>query len=213
LCFLLTKRDKGDLTQFQCAHRGDIQKLRVTLTPENINDTFGRGWTVLHYLIRSGNGSVECAKYCVDLGADLTARDGDECTPLYLASADERNSGIVRVLLDANAIVHATGSDGYTPLYIALRNDYVNVAKLLIDRGAQVSNVEFDSVLLTAIPDWVNTFIESRSTCRSVAIIFIGMRKYQRTNIIGNIDVNVLKLVSKHIWSSRMDDMWSQSLQ
>jgi hypothetical protein len=70
-----------------------------------------------------------------------------------------------------------------------------------------VSNVKLDEEL-PAIPDWVPSFVESRSNCRKVSIAIIGMHKYRRTTVTGNNDINVLLLIAKDIWSTRMDDMW-----
>jgi hypothetical protein len=78
---------------------------------------------------------------------------------------------------------------------------------MLLDRGARLLNFELDT-WLPAIPDWVTTFIESRSNCRNAAIVIIGMHKCRRTNVTGNNDINVLRLISKHIWSTRMDSVW-----
>jgi hypothetical protein len=83
----------------------------------------------------------------------------------------------------------------------------VDAARLLIDRGATVSTVQLDKYL-PAIPDWVTTFIESRSNCRTVSIIIIGIHKIHRTSVTGNNDINALQLISKHIWSTRMDGLW-----
>jgi hypothetical protein len=90
------------------------------------------------------------------------------------------------------------------PPYFATLYKYVDVARLLIDRGAKVSNVK----LKTAIPEWVITFVESRFNCRLASITIIGIHKYRRTTMTGNNDINVLRLISKHIWSTRMDDAW-----
>jgi ankyrin repeat protein len=111
------------------------------------------------------------------------------------------------MLLDAGAIVDAKDVNGYTPLYMAICRKLIDIARLLIDRGGKVSNVKLDGSV-PAIPDWVTSYVASRSNCRIVSIIIIGIHKYHRTNITGNNDVNVLKLVGKHVWSSRMDDCW-----
>jgi ankyrin repeat protein len=189
------------------AHTGDLQKLRVALTVDNVNvaTPYGpsAGWTALHYATTSG--SVDCINYCVQMGANVNARDIDGCTPLYYASF--RHLNVVRVLLDAGAMVDATDNDGWTPLHRAICNKGVDVMRLLIDRGSKVSNVKLDT-RIPAIPDWVTIFVESRSKCGSVSIALIGIHKYRRTNVTGNNDINVIKLVSKHIWSMRMDDVW-----
>jgi ankyrin repeat protein len=111
------------------------------------------------------------------------------------------------VLLDAGAMVDATDKYGRIPLYYAIRDKRVAVARLLVDRGGKVSNVKLDEDV-PAIPDRVTVFIESRSRCRFASIAIIGIHKYHRTTMTGNIDINVIKLISKHIWSMRMDDGW-----
>jgi ankyrin repeat protein len=114
----------------------------------------------------------------------------------------------LRLCADAGAMVDAASNNGWTPLCRAIGNKRNDNARLLIDRGAKVSNVKLDK-WMPAIPDWVNTFIESRSSCRCSAIAIIGMHKYHRTTVTENNDINVLRLISKHIWSTRMDDRWS----
>jgi ankyrin repeat protein len=189
---------------FTSAWKGDLQQLRVALTVDNVNDVDGAGYTALHYAV--SNGNVDCVKYCIEMGANVNARTITGYVPLLVASWNW-HVDVVCVLLDVGAIVDATDYNGWTPLHRAINNKYVRVAQLLIDRGAKVSNVKLDEYV-PAIPDWVTTFVESRSNCRSVSIAIIGIHKYRRTNVTGNNDINVLRLISKHIWSTRMDDMW-----
>jgi ankyrin repeat protein len=126
--------------------------------------------------------------------------------PLHDASM-RGHVNIVRVLLDAGAIVDAQNDFEVTPLQCAFQYERVDVSQLLIDWGAKLSNIKLNDYL-PEIPDWVTTFIESRSNCRTVSITIIAIHKYRRTNVTGNNDINVLKLISKHIWSTRMDDVW-----
>jgi ankyrin repeat protein len=189
------------MDQLDAAERGDVQRLRVALTVNNVNDVDGFGWTALHCAATYKH--VDCVKYCIEMGANVNARTIDGWTPLQCASSDGCIN-VVRVLLDAGAIIDAADNDGLTPLYETIRDKHPDVAQLLIDRGAKVSNVKLDAYV-RAIPDWVTTFIESRSNCRNVCIIIIGIHKYRRTTMTGNNDINVLRLVSKHIWSTRID--------
>jgi ankyrin repeat protein len=228
--------------QFRAAWCGDLQQLRVALTVNNVNvvDVSYQS-TALHYAAQYAH--LDCVKYCIEMGADVNARNRVGSTPLHCAL--ERGSvatvtdcvkyciemganvnastnfgytplyyaslrgfvDVVRVLLDAGAHVDVAEENGRTPLCGAIRMEHVDVARLLMDRGARVSNVKLDG-LVPAIPDWVTTFIESRSNCRSAAIAIIGIHKYRRTTMTGNNDINVLRLISKHIWSMRMDNVW-----
>ena len=159
------------MDQFEAARVGNVDVLRGLLKTANVNDVDGYGRTVLH--IAAWRGHVDCVKMCIELHANVNARISGGLTPLHSASR-VAHLDVVRVLLDAGATVDATDNTGWTPLYWAIRDDRPNIAKLLIDRGALVSNVKIDDYV-KSIPDWINTFIASRSTCRNVAIIVIGI--------------------------------------
>jgi ankyrin repeat protein len=193
------------MDKFTAVKEGDLQQLRVALTVDNVNDVDDRGKTVLHWAAAAYE-RFDCVKHCIEMGANVNARTLTGHTPLHFASFYSVMEG-VRILLDVGAIVDTTTNDGYTPLYYAIRYEYVGFTKLVLDRGAKVSNVTLDN-FVPAIPDWITTFIESRSNCRIASITIIGIHKYRRTNVTGNNDINVLRLVSKHIWSTRMDDVW-----
>jgi ankyrin repeat protein len=190
------------MDQFKAAQRGDLQKLRVVLTADNVNDD-EYGWTALHW---AANGHFDCVIYCIKMGANVHARINDGWTPLHIASM-HGHANVVRVLLDVGALVDVTDDNGRTSFYYGIRDKYVDVARYLIDRGAKISNVRLGNYL-PAIPDWVTTFIDSRSNCRCVSIAIIGTHKYRRTTMTGNNDINVLRLIGKHIWSTRMNNAW-----
>jgi ankyrin repeat protein len=191
------------MDQFDAAQHGDLQQLRVALTVNNVNNRNVVGRTALHNA--AIRGGIDCVNYCIEMGAHVSARSHSGYTPLHYASLNG-HVNVVRVLLDAGALIDAADNYGDAPLYLAFCNKHGDVLRYLIDRGAKVSNVNLDNSL-PSIPDWV-TFIESRSNCRTVSIAIIGIHKYRRTNVTGNNDINVLQLISKHIWSTRMDDVW-----
>jgi ankyrin repeat protein len=182
------------MDQFYAARHGDLQQLRVALTVNNVNDVYRAScWTVLHHA--ANNGYEECVKYCLEMDANVNARNRSGSTPLHIASW---HVNVVRVLLEAGAMVDPANNNGVTPLCFAIRNNCVYVSRLLIDRGAKVSNVQLKEI----------TFVKARCKCRLASITVIGIHKYHRTTVTGNNDINVLRLISKHIWSSRMDDGW-----
>src|ERR1700752_207652 len=53
-------------------------------------------------------------------------------------AAEQRNSALVRKLLDARADVNATQVDGMTALHWAVYNDDLETARLLVRSGANV---------------------------------------------------------------------------
>jgi hypothetical protein len=194
------------MDQFTAAEIGDLQQLQHLLTPDNVNamDVYDR--TVLH--IAAQFGRVDCVKWCVKCAANLNARDIHQWTPLHAASSNG-HIDVVHVLLDACADVDARNNCRSTSLHQAIDDNHVDVARVLIDRGASVSNLQLDRDV-PAIP-WVTTFVASRSKCRRVAIAVIGINKYHRTKVTVNNDHNVMRLIGKHIWSSRMDDAWMKT--
>jgi ankyrin repeat protein len=194
------------MDQFEAACEGDLRQLRVALTEDNVDDVDVIGSTPLQYAVSYER--IECVKYCLEMHANVNARDRHGWTPLHNVSVNG-NVHVVRMLLDAGAVVDATDNSGFTPLFRAIDYKRFDVAQMLLDLGAKVSNVKLDEYM-PAIPGWIVTLVESRSNCRSASIIIVGIHKYHKTNITGNNDINVLKLISKHIWSMRMDDEWKR---
>jgi ankyrin repeat protein len=214
---LLNFRALGGMDQFIAARHGNLKELRSLLTKTNVNDLDGDGDSALH--LASMTGDMDCIKLCIEMGANVRMRNNIGHTPLHLSVVRNVNWNslkncvdVANVLLDVGAFVDDTNNSGSTALYGALlvqisKPKRRRIVRLLIDRGGKVSNVKVDKYL-PAVPDWVTAFIASRANCRCVAIVIIGIHKYRRTNITGNNDINVLRLISKHIWSTRMKGGW-----
>jgi uncharacterized protein len=58
-------------------------------------------------------------------------------TPLYVASQNS-HVDVVRLLIDAGALINQANNNGVTPLLKASRKGHVDVVCLLIDAGATV---------------------------------------------------------------------------
>jgi ankyrin repeat protein len=196
-----------EMDQFRAAEVGDLQRLQQLLTPHNVDSASIYSSTVLHSAAAFGH--VDCVKWCLEMRANVSACAPGRLTPLHFASSNGYVD-VVRVLLDSGASIDATSDKGYAPLDLAIQCNRIDAVRFLIDRGA----VEVSSFKLNkrepAIPDWVDSIIASRLNCRSISIIIIGAHKYRRTNITGNNDNNVMRLIAKHIWSSRMDELWKK---
>ena len=104
-------------------------------------------WTALHCAVEAG--SVQAAQMLLDSGADInapTARQGE--TPLMLAcglngSGTTTGQGskiaCVRLLLKRGANVNAATKDGQTALRFAANLGSVEIARMLLAQGADVT--------------------------------------------------------------------------
>ena len=63
-------------------------------------------------------GKIETVRLLIEHGADVTAQDGSNMTPLHLASFSG-TPGIVRLLLEHGACVTAQDKSCKTPLHLA----------------------------------------------------------------------------------------------
>ena len=96
------------------------------------------GRTLLHF--SAGFGSIEVVGTLLRVGADPNVLDTGNHPPLYrLANGCAADTGpeIVRMLVSAGADVnHCGGVTRATPLHMAARRGYVEIAQQLLDLGA-----------------------------------------------------------------------------
>ena len=94
--------------------------------------------TPLHFAAQGGG--VNAAKKLADLSADLNARSQNKATPLHLAALNNQNE-VVRWLCRINVSKDASwdGSSNRTcALHVAAEEDYVDIARTLLDNGVDV---------------------------------------------------------------------------
>ena len=92
-----------------------------------------KGWTPLHSV--SHWGHAEIARLLLERGADLAAQANDGSTALHLASKRE----VARVLLEHDAKTTALNAKGWTPLHSVSHWGHAEIARLLLERGADVA--------------------------------------------------------------------------
>lgn len=88
--------------------------------------------TPLH--LAAGNSAPELVSTLIRLGADVHAKDGNGCTPLLLA----KDLPTCTILLDAGADPCASDDEGRTALLFAASDGSLEIAKLLLSRGAVI---------------------------------------------------------------------------
>ncbi|KAF8459969.1 hypothetical protein DFH94DRAFT_849315, partial [Russula ochroleuca] len=92
--------------------------------------------TPLHSAASSGD--LEVVQKLIQYGADISAKDLEECTPLYIASQGRslKNGFVSRLLLERGADVNARAKNGSTPLHQAFIFGALEVARVLLEHGA-----------------------------------------------------------------------------
>lgn len=92
--------------------------------------------------------SLEKTRVLVDAGADVNARTDDGRTALFIASGIPGNIATARLLLDRGAAVNPTSRSfaDSTPLRSAIEAPDYDIAKLLVDRGADIKAAGFPAL-------------------------------------------------------------------
>ena len=122
----------------------------------DVNNKNKRGWTPLHLAAKRGH--TEIIKVLIDAGADLSTSnqlkrqalfgkdsEGDASIDLvYRYGHDEARKLLINetanFLINTEAYVDSKYANGWTLLYWAAMDGYVDVARNLIDAGADVNN-------------------------------------------------------------------------
>ena len=102
----------------------------------------GLGQTPLHHA-----GNVDVAKYLIEKGADIEAKDEDGNTPLNRRAIfcvrdnipAQPEIDIAKYLIDMGAQIEAKNFLGETPLHTAAEYNSPELVNYLIERGAQVN--------------------------------------------------------------------------
>jgi ankyrin repeat protein len=184
----------------QAAHRGDVVAARRFGTRENVVCIGHDGLSPLHFAV-GGMRDLVLKFMVVELGADVNVRadlsESNE-TPLHRAAMLGRID-TARVLVEHGALIDAVDANGHTPLYIALSHGRQSVATLLLDHGASWKSCACE------VPKWVDDYVKARDACRRACVALSSLR----CNGTRMIDINVLRLMGKHLWSFRKDQSWA----
>lgn len=136
------------LNAWASIREGDVERLTSVLdqAPDVVTSRLGRlDRTPLHVVTDwpgyFPNGPA-VAQVLIDAGAIVDARgaDGTGETPLHWAASSD-DADVAAVLIDAGADIEAPGGSIGTPLDNAIGYGCMNVARLLVSRGARVEKL------------------------------------------------------------------------
>ena len=118
-----------------CGLRDVVEILAIG--PQDVNSrNFDYESTPLH--LASGEGHFDIARFLVEHGADVAAKDQGASTPLHKVSFNG-HLNLARFLIEHGASAAAQDRYGSTPLYSASLWGHLDLARLLVEHGANVT--------------------------------------------------------------------------
>ena len=129
----------AELDVFEAAAAGDAERVRTLLAANpSLRDAHAPdGWTPLHLAGHFRQTAV--IDVLLAHGADVNAvsRNADANAPLHAAAAGGADTTVMRQLVAAGARVNHRQSGGYTSLHEVAAIGNADVARLLLDAGAE----------------------------------------------------------------------------
>ncbi|KAK0705582.1 ankyrin repeat-containing domain protein, partial [Lasiosphaeris hirsuta] len=114
----------------------DIERL-LEEDSEGVNTQNSEGQTPLHLAVQ--NKQLSTTRLLVQKGPNIEAADNEGNRPLYVAAEAGFHDG-AKLLLESQALVESNNSNtGLTALHKAVHGDHLEIAKLLLQHGADVN--------------------------------------------------------------------------
>ncbi|CAF2791794.1 unnamed protein product [Rotaria sp. Silwood2] len=126
---------RGDSAILELAKKGNLERLRKLLTPENVNcrDPLGRNSTSLH--LAAGYNHYEIAQFLLENGSNPNAVDKGGLIALHNASSFG-HVDVATLLINYHSDVNARDNWSYTPLHEAASKGRTQLCSLLLAHGA-----------------------------------------------------------------------------
>ncbi len=135
------KNEHGENLLFSAAEGNKVDNLRQLVNRGLYYKGGGRWYrSLLHVAARWGG--MEMVRYLLSLKLDPNSRDCNQYTPLHYAAKYNR-LGVVEVLVENGANVHAKDNWGQTAIHWSAAKDYypnIEVIKYLIEKGVGVNH-------------------------------------------------------------------------
>jgi len=129
----------AELDVFEAAAAGDAERVRTLLAAHpSLRDAHAPdGWTPLHLAGHFRQTAVIDVLLAHRADVNVVSRNADANAPLHAAAAGGADTTVVRRLVAAGARVNHRQSGGYTALHEVAAIGNADVARLLLDAGAE----------------------------------------------------------------------------
>jgi len=122
------------------------------------------GGTPLH--VAAMNGHLKIMQSLLTKGATITKKTKAGMTPLHVASLFGHTQ-LASELITAGALVNERRNDGQTPLHLAIKKSRVKTVLMLVEKGADWSNVDkIDNPPLAYAPPFLLTRLDQDHHCK-----------------------------------------------
>lgn len=176
-------RNVSDYTPLSLAASGGyvpIIKLLLTHGAE-INSRTGSKLGISPLMLAAMNGHTQTVKLLLDMGSDINAQiETNRNTALTLACFQGRVD-VVSLLLDRKANAEHRAKTGLTPLMEAASGGFVDVGRVLLDKGADVNAPPVPSSRDTAL-----TIAADKGHCKFVELLLSRGSSFDVKNKKGN---------------------------
>eukprot|EP01121_Diplochlamys_sp_Union-15-3_P013084 TRINITY_DN4016_c0_g1_i2.p1 TRINITY_DN4016_c0_g1~~TRINITY_DN4016_c0_g1_i2.p1 ORF type:complete len:386 (-),score=57.74 TRINITY_DN4016_c0_g1_i2:548-1657(-) len=153
-------------------HRDKDKLLMMLIDEYGADPNYMQDFTPLFLAVQHGFTST--TELLLERGAYVNAVDKDmKCTPLHITISNNHLE-IARLLLKHGATVDCEDKRGYTPLFMACAEGYVNGVKLLLENGANVNHA--------ALSD--NTTALFHAVCNYCRLLYSLLIPYTRSIVI-----------------------------
>lgn len=129
------KNEEGVTALHRAARRSLVITKLLVEKRANVNATSFDGDTPLQCAARE---QTPIAKYLISHGADVNIKEKKlGWAPIHIAAEDNTDIEMMKCLVEnGNADVNLRDNNGNTPLYYAIRNKNVEIAKYLVEKGS-----------------------------------------------------------------------------
>jgi uncharacterized protein len=97
-------------------------------------------------MVAAHTGNVDVVRMLLDRGADLSATEASAGQTALMRAVAENHPAVVQLLLAHRADPRARSRNQFTPLLFAAQQGNVDIAKLLLDAGADVNEAAPDGI-------------------------------------------------------------------
>lgn len=166
--------------------------LKKCITESNVNSEDVNGDNALILATRKGN--KELVEFLVKTGANTTGDDENGDTPLIIASKDH-NIELVEFFIKEGNDIDRENDDGYTALMYAYDYEFTEIIKLLVNAGATVNDILFESICKDGLTELVKMIIDKgksvNSNKRLLSVVSInGHLEVIKLLVNAGIDIN-----------------------